>query len=114
MDEKINFDNVYIVIVLNDKGHIVQKVTRICLKALTLPLPQGHPKALHESQILGHVYSYWDYVVVSEYNIITKARLKLNEKRRRQLLCYLEFGFSDLSPVYAFMMTVRFDTPIGL
>ncbi|HHT82907.1 MAG: cohesin domain-containing protein [Christensenellales bacterium] len=113
VDEKINFDNVYIVIVLkNDKGHIVQKVTPDMLEGFDTSTTTG-PTQRRSMRVkyLGMYTSYWDYVVVSEYNIITKARLKLNEKiEGDNFFVTLNLDFQDLSPVYAFMMTVRFDS----
>ena len=70
-----------------------------------------HPKALHESQILGHVYFILGLCGGKQYNIITKARLKLNEKiEGDNFFVTLNLIFRDLSPVYAFMMTVRSDS----
>ncbi len=81
VDERIDFSNVYIVIVLKkDRGHIVERVTAEMLEGFdTSTVTEFGEERVMRIRYLGIYTSDWGYTVTSKYDVNSKARIKLEQ-----------------------------------
>lgn len=112
VDEEINFDYVFIVITLKDnKGEIVERVEPNMIEGFdTSTTTFSTETRAMRIKYKGVYTSYWNYVVSGEYNINTKARLRLSqEKAEGNLIVNVAIELKDMIEVKGMIMEVVFD-----
>lgn len=112
VDEKIDFNNVYIVVTLKDnKGEVVVKVTEDMLEGFdTSTTTASMEMRTMRVKYKGLYTSNWNYTVASPYVINTKARLKLTSERAgSQFKVRLSIDIDEIPEIYAVQMEVNYD-----
>lgn len=113
VDEKLDYNNIFIVVVLKDnKGDIVEKVLPSMMEGFDSSTTTGpvETRAMR-AKYMGFYTTPWNYRVVNNYDINTKARLKLEENTQGEAFeVSASLDTDELANIKGMMMDISYDT----
>lgn len=112
VDEKIDFSNVYIVIVLkNNKGQIVERVTSAMLEGFDTTTVTGFgEQRVMRIKYKGIYTSDWFYIVTSKYDVNSKARINLKKSMENgRANVSINIDMDVLPEIYAIQANVSYN-----
>src|SRR5690554_526939 len=113
VDENLDFDKIYIVIVLKDnKGDIVEKVLPSMMEGFDTSTTTGPIETRSmRAKFMGHYTTPWNYIVTNTVDINTLARIRLDqEKNGNKLEVKASIDLEDLSNIKGFMMDITYNS----